>query len=146
MSGLWVGPLERGAVTGVHESDTLLCVLKEHAIMFVPRALQHQFGSRVSQLTVKTFGGPKIGRRKLEAPEAFQKFLRASQACLPASNVARGHPRCVHPSLHQDDCWPSRRRCPLFIRALMQGLMNTHQKRFSSKERKLRAVGDRSET
>ena len=32
---------------------------------------------------------------KNEAPEAFQKFLRASQACLPASNVARGHPRCV---------------------------------------------------
>ena len=27
---------------------------------------------------------------KNEAPEAFQKFLRASQACLPASNVARG--------------------------------------------------------
>ena len=26
---------------------------------------------------------------KNEAPEAFQKFLRASQACLPASNVAK---------------------------------------------------------
>ena len=29
--------------------------------------------SRVSQLTVKTFGGPKIGRRKTEASEAFPK-------------------------------------------------------------------------
>ena len=28
MFGLWVGPLERGAVTGVHETDTLLCATK----------------------------------------------------------------------------------------------------------------------
>ena len=41
--------------------------------MFVLRALQHQFGSRVSQLTVKTFGGPKIGRREKRGSRSFPK-------------------------------------------------------------------------
>ena len=63
--------------------------------MFVLRALQPQFGSRVSQLTVKTFGGPKTGRRKTEAPEAFPKVPKGITGLFARLERRQGPPYVV---------------------------------------------------
>ena len=143
VSEIEVGPLGRGAVTGVHETDTLLCATKTCSHVCAASAPASVWFScctahRTNVLVARKVADENRGSR------SFPKVSRASQACLPASDVARGHHTLSPPLPPSVDCWPSRRRCLLFHRALMQGHDHSSKKRQKVKKRKI--TGNRNRT
>ena len=118
-------PLGRGAVTGVHETDTLLCATKTCSHVCAASAPASVWFSCFTAHRKNVLAARKMADEKSKLQKLFtihsKRLQRASQACLPASNVARGRHTLSPPLPPSGDCWPSRRRCPLSHRALMQG-------------------------
>ena len=113
-------PLGRGAVTGVHETDTLLCATKTCSHVCAASAPASVWFSCFTAHRKNVLAARKVADEKSRL-RSFPKVPKGITGLLARLERRQGPPHVVSTPPPSGDCWPSRRRCPLSRRALMQG-------------------------